>query len=327
MKKIILVSSALLFCSLIFSCGKNLPVESAGPHYDWTLFDSSLYVSQIEMLDESTMIYTGSSTHTCKVENGVKTFLNFGDNDYIPRCVRTLNSNCFAFLNWWDSYNRQSIKFFNNGILSTIKFNGEYTPVISDFLILNQDKLLIIGYDSIYYWENSAFRNIKISDGTKSYAAAKQNGKIYIYTKNYSGTLYNFYSLEGDSLHPVEQSSISYTPYSNKIQNKITRIRVQDETRYLDYFNGIYWVNFYRSQHKFYNGLAGADINNFYFASYENNKTSGYFYDGAETRTDENSPLLDSASGICNNTTGSTIYSFKGGSNGQTFIYRGRKIE
>lgn len=325
MKSPLIFLSVLILSSVIFfSCTKDEIVSPGSPYFEWTLFDSSANVSRIDITSDNALIYSGSSTNTYKVKNGVKTRFDFQDNEYWVRNVKYINSDYVGFIPWiiypFDNF---VIKIFDNGVLQNITLpnrNFAYT----DFLILDKDNFLICGMDSLFYYKAGTLSGFKAPDSVRAYYLAQADGKVYVIGSNYSNSETKTYELNNTSFKFISNSNVRL--FEGNITNKITGIRTTNGRYYFDYLTSGGWINFYSTDIANINTLAGSAINNFYFTGrdVQSGKYKGYFYDGTGTYSDENFSFNDSL-GTSQNMLNNTIYKIKPGRTGSgiNYIYKG----
>lgn len=326
----------IILCAVFFSCTNDTPVSySAGGVMDWQLFDSAYYVSDLESAEGNILFCAGEYGNCYKIQNGVKTRYNFLYTNFFPNTVRYFNDSYLAFANVYSIqyypyqyyYDTSKIKMISNNVISTINIPSNFGERnLYDFIFLESDKLLIATADSIFTYKNAEVKRIKNTSNGYYTNFFKQGDEIFIIRFFPYEKYVSTQKIINDSAVSYVTTSSASNVWINQIKGKVVR-----ETKNLngectlDYLSPAGWINFFSMNVKYFQSIAGRDVNNFYFSACD---TSGkvirkYFVNGNIEDDNFFSPFDSTKLG--RNTINGEIYSYKTDkASGITFIYKGR---
>ena len=324
-----LMLTALAVLSGCNNDGLVSPDEGSGI-FKWSVTDSVFYTTQIQIVDENTLLIAGDFSNCYKIQNGVKTRLELEETDFLSSTIKFLNADYFAFANTY-SYSypiSTKIKYFKKGILNTISFSygGYYDTRIFDFLLLDTNKLLINTSDSLFIFENSLGKKIKGSNFVlHTGRLAKSDGKIYVILFDTYQQSVSAAQIINDSLQAFSFLSDTKNIWIDNIKGKIVK-EWQDIDRKtnLSYLSPQGWITFFSSNIKYFQSIAGESIDNFYFSARDSsNKIVRGYYNGRAILEDTNFPVKDST-GLSVSMLNGTIYASREiYSSGKSYIYKG----
>jgi len=325
----------IILCGVFFSCTNDNPVSSSsGGVMGWQLFDSAYYLGDLESAEPNILFCTGEMGDCYKIKNGVKTHYDFRYQGFNPNIVRFFNPDYPAFAsanlqyqNYYHYYyDTSKIKMINGSSVNTITFGHDYERrILSDFVFLDSNKLLIATDDSVYIRDNYSTKRIKRTAGGSYTYFHKENGLLLMIT--YVGYLktVEVSKIVNDSASRYISASAADNVWIDFIKGRVVKeLSSSDGKCRLSYLTPNGWIDFFTTDAKYIQSISGDDINNFYFSVRDTSgKSVKRFYNGRGVT--EDFYFAQDSIRMGRNPVNGEIYAWKSNSaTGVSYIYRGR---
>lgn len=287
---LLLISSSLIF----YSCNSDSIIGPAVlKNFEWQLKDSLIgeNVYNASMADEDN-IYLGAVGKGIRINNGVKSTINFDNPNFMPSAVDAYNTNYYAYAGPnGDGSPTTSLKIFNGGTLTTVVINSDSNLVVGAIKILQPGKILISVDKTFYVYENEGLTAYRLGVDGFGYYIAVQADKIFLAVTTYSG-YQQVYKFENNALTLIDNLNTGHmklaTDYAilNMIQLDKTYISYYDASGQKPLFSDNVKHSYFYS--------AGQDLNRIYFLGFDNadsNRVIGMIWNGTELYKDANFPI------------------------------------
>jgi len=268
MKKISLYLFVTLIAASFGSCKNdtvsvNDPVLT-GDYFRWTLEDSITYGTyDISVVDSNNTFVAGYPCY--KINNGIKTFINFSDSLFFAKIVRSYSKDYAVFAGARASFpdpTERQIKIYNNGIITSYPAPSSIDYEFGDVLIIEPGKFLVTGSPSsrFYLFNNGVFNEYFLPDTSGAYKFGMTNNLIYIFAlRGIQGSIYKFENNQPVFIRNEPMGGAFYN-----LNSDIIRVFSPDFSQFFyDYFTETSWVRMNPVDHFYVRAVTGESRNFF----------------------------------------------------------------
>jgi len=287
---LVLVTSTVIF----YSCKSDVVTSPAQvDNFQWQLKDSlpGESVNYISIADEEN-IYLATINSGMRINNGVKTQINFQSGDFQPWAVDAYSSTYYAYagINRTGSPST-SLKIFNGTNLTTVVIDPDSNLALGLVKILQPGKILISTVYYLYVYDNGKLTAYSLGVEGFAYKVGIFNGKIYLAVTAYNGHQL-VYRFDNNALELLEDSDNSSIKLS--VDDAIIGVTRTDRT-YLGYYGGPVAIPIIiDSLKRDYFWASGQDLNLIYLFAFDTsdlNKVTGMIWSGGKLYRDKNFPF------------------------------------
>ncbi|MBS1494790.1 MAG: hypothetical protein JST55_14840 [Bacteroidetes bacterium] len=331
--KNILALSVIFFLSVIFSsCSDDNPVTSTvTKEIQWTQADSISpgYISCISVADENTVYYVKDYL-TYKSQNGVTTFVNMGDDSFVPNKIIALSADYIVFSGYNNTNSVSKIKVLSNGTFTTIN-NLPEGFIFSDVYVAQQNVIYAARDSNMYKYDNGTVTTYTISsqyntNGRTINRLLFTNGKLYAfcYGLSYTSSIYKF---ENNAFQFVMNDNNASQNFF--LPNFWLKLTSGYSATNCVYFKEPGWVSVFTGQNRDYRSITGGGLDFLYTIARDSSNLPyrGLIWNGTNFVEDYVSPVQN---GYLINyqfteTKGNVFYliGYKAGYN---ILYKGKRI-
>lgn len=325
MKNIFAVLIIIISSSFFYSCSESTITSPGQPEsVEWQIIDSigPAQITNISIVDENN-IYLSSNNQGYKINNGVRTDINFESIWFLPGAVDTYSADYYVFGGRSSSpINNTEIKIFNGGNLTTVMLEEKEGHGVSAINILQPGKILAASSTTLYLFDSGIVTPIAV-DG-HVYKIVNQGGRIYLAATTLSGTGQLIYKFENNT--PILLDTRA--DYEARMATDDALIRMHNEASGTDlfYWGSTGWAPLFSDPvNREYYWCIGENLQYIYFFTADSSGNQGMLWNGTKLFEDINYPLQhitfpSSVSNMRSNTFFISQYY-----NGKSYIYKGKR--